>query len=310
LDAEFVAAGVAYEPPRTLGFAATNTGRLVLSVVRIVCEHDDYVAHRVLLGLRSGVGIGICCRVADAVIASNLNYRDIFYGNLPAGVFTGRALTALTNARNVCGTLLGWQSADTVIQRNTDISAIVTAAIGAAHAQTWLTFATSLPNGMTLEELRDFLWADTDEQQATLLKAVLARLQLPIPPEGVLPPRVRVMTMHGAKGLGAKVVFIPGLEEDILPGPWRIPYPGLVLEAARLLYVSITRARIACILSYAQSRIVHGAFGHQVPSRFAASLGAPFVARVSGLSPHEAAQVFAEANFLCPVYGWGQSRNC
>ena len=30
---------------------------------------------------------------------------------------------------------------------------------------------------MTLEELRDYLWADTDEQQATLLQAVLTRLE-------------------------------------------------------------------------------------------------------------------------------------
>ena len=106
------------------------------------------------------------------------------------------------------------------------------------------------------------------------------------------------MTMHGAKGLSGKIVFVPGLEEEILPGPWRQPYPGLVLEAARLLYVSITRARAACIISYARTRIVHGQFSGQTPSRFAANLGGPFVARNSGGSAAELVQITNEASHL------------
>jgi len=106
------------------------------------------------------------------------------------------------------------------------------------------------------------------------------------------------MTMHGAKGLSGKIVFVPGLEEEILPGPWRQPYPGLVLEAARLLYVSITRARAACIISYARTRIVHGQFGNQTPSRFATSLGGPFVARTSGLNAVEVGHITNEMSHL------------
>jgi DNA helicase-2/ATP-dependent DNA helicase PcrA len=94
---------------------------------------------------------------------------------------------------------------------------------------------------------------------------------------------VRIMTMHGAKGLSAQVVFIPGLMEDILPGNLRRPYPGLVLEAARMLYVSITRARAACIISYSDSRIVYGNFSRQIRSRFAAHLAGVFERRENGL---------------------------
>jgi superfamily I DNA/RNA helicase len=151
---------------------------------------------------------------------------------------------------------------------------------------------------MTLEELRDYLWADTDEQQSAILQAVMTRLNLPIPAAGVLPPRVRVMTMHGAKGLSGKIVFVLGLEEEILPGPWRRPYPGLVLEAARLLYVSITRARAACIISYARTRMVHGTFTRQTASRFTANLGGPFAARMAGLTGAQVAQVTSEASHL------------
>jgi DNA helicase-2/ATP-dependent DNA helicase PcrA len=100
-----------------------------------------------------------------------------------------------------------------------------------------------------------------------------------------------VMTMHGAKGLSAKVVFIPGLEESILPGTKRQPYPGLVLEAARLLYVSTTRARAACILSYGRRRLVFGSFVDQVPSRFLAHTGGAFAFRTTPLSVSELAEI-------------------
>jgi DNA helicase-2/ATP-dependent DNA helicase PcrA len=62
------------------------------------------------------------------------------------------------------------------------------------------------------------------------------------------------MTMHNSKGLSAQIVFIPGLEEKVFPGVWRRSYPGLILEAARLLYVSMTRARAAYILSQVKHR--------------------------------------------------------
>ncbi|GIL06877.1 MAG: DNA helicase [Betaproteobacteria bacterium] len=298
LDAEFQSAGVAYEPPRAEGFLDSRAGRWVLAASRIVCDADDYVAHRVLLGLRPGVGIGTCCAVTDAVIANNLNYQSIFYQPLPSGVFTGRAFTALNSARALCAQLQGWQASDTVGQHLAAIANNLTAIFSPADGQAWQAFGSALPAGMTLEELRDYLWADTDEQQSAILQGVMIRLNLPIPAAGVLPPRVRVMTMHGAKGLSAKVVFIPGLEEEILPGPWRQPYPGLVLEAARLLYVSITRARAACIMSYAQTRMVHGQFSKQTPSRFAVHLGGVFAARSSGLTTAEIAQITNEASHL------------
>jgi len=298
LHAQFQTAGVAYEPPRAEGFLDSRTGRLVQAAIRIVCNTDDYVAHRVLLGSRPNVGVGTCSTVTDAVIVNNLNYQSVFYQPLPAGVFAGRALTALNDARALCTQLQKWQATDTIGQHLADITTILTTVFAPADAQAWQTFANALPEGMTLEELRDYLWADTDEQQGALLQVVLARLNLPIPPEGVLPPRVRVMTMHGAKGLSGRIVFVLGLEEEILPGPRRQPYPGLVLEAARLLYVSITRARVACVISYARTRVVNGKYRGQTPSRFAAHLGGVFVARNSGLSAAEVVHITNEAFHL------------
>lgn len=244
--------------------------------------------------MRPGVGIGTCSAIANAVINNALSYWDIFHNPLPGGVFNGRSLTGLNHARQVCAQVGTWQPADTLQQRGADIVGIITATFSAAEAQNFQNYIAALPVDVTLEELRDWLWADNDEQQMVVLGAVFTRLNQAMPAAAVLPPRVRIMSMHGAKGLSSRIVFVPGLEEHIFPGPWRQPYPGLVLEAARLLYVSITRARAACILTYASRRRIQGQIRPTAASRFTASLNGPFIARAQGLQQAEVQQITAD----------------
>ena len=292
------AAGIDFESPRADSFFDTRTGRFIHALLRVVCDGNDYVAHRQILGLRPGVGPGICNGIAQAVVANNLNFRDIFYHPLPAGVFSGRQPSALSHARDVCARVSDWHPTDTLSEHSAGISDIISGIFGQPAVQEWLVQIAHLPQDMTLEEVRDYLWADTDEQQASLLEAVYTRLNLPIPVEGLLPQKVRIMTMHGAKGLSARIVFIPGLMEEILPGDRRRPYPGLILEAARMLYVSITRARATCILSYAGTRIVYGQFSRQAPSRFAAHLAGSFEYRNTGLTIAEVDQILQSCQNL------------
>ncbi len=289
-------AEIPYEPPRIDSFLDAPAGRLVLAVLRIVCNRNDYVAHRTLLGIRSRVGVGTCHSIAEAVTENNMNFRDLFYRPLPQQVFSRRCITAIDHTRRVCADVLAWQEMDTLAMRRAELTAVLTHAIGVDEARLWEAFADQFPNDMTLEEARDFMWADNDEQQALIMERVYSRLGQPVPEAHLLPQRVRIMTMHGAKGLSARVVFIPGLEDELIPGPRRAPYPGLVLEAARLLYVSITRARAACIMSYAQTRFVNGRNQRQGPCRFNASLTGMFVPRVDGLTNDETEQIIQNCN--------------
>jgi len=295
----FQTANGEFDAPRADSFLDEDAGRFVLSVLRVVCDADDYVAHRTLLGTLPRVGPGTCHRIAAEVLNAAIRYRDIFHIPLPAQFLNGRALTAVNRARDIWSQLTGWSGADTMAQRNDDLSTTIAQTFGPGAAVQWANFATHLPLDTTLEELRDYMWADNDEQQAKILERVYQRLNLQAPAAGFLPQRVRLMTMHGAKGLGATVVFTPGLEESILPGDIRQPYPGLVLEAARLLYVSITRARAACILSYADERLIYGRIVRQYPSHFLAHVGGAFHPQYTGLTNPEVAAIFnARANVI------------
>lgn len=298
LATELDEAEVPYELPRAVGFLDSLPGRLVLSILRIVTNNSDYVANRELLGLLPHVGVGTCSSICNEVVSNNLNYHDIFYRPLPAGIFNRRAIAALNRARAICQQLFTWLGTDTLRVRKDEISALVEDFFDPAAVSPWDDYIALLPDDTTLEELRDFLWADTDEQQAGLLETILTRLNIPIPGNGLFRPKVRIMTMHGAKGLSGHIVFIPALEEEVLPGPWRLPYPGLVLEAARLLYVSITRARAACIMTFAENRVVNGRYQRQTPSRFCAHVDGAFTSRQDCLDDNEIREIADICNLL------------
>lgn len=289
---------IQYNSPRTEAFIDTQVGRFILGILRAACNNEDYLAHRLILGQFPHVGAGTCNQIAEIVSANNLNFKELFYNPLPNGVFNGRLLTALNNARAICATTVTWQSSDTLQQRTTEISNMISNAFGANEVQDWVNQVANLPLDVTLEELRDYLWTDNSDQMSNLLESIYTRLGINPPANIMVTPKVRIMTFHGAKGLSAKVVFIPGLEENILPGTKRIPYNGLVLESARMLYVSITRAKSTCILSHASYRLVNGTNTRQTPSRFLRHLQGQFTPRVDGFNAIETNQVILSCNNL------------
>ncbi|MBE6148022.1 MAG: ATP-dependent DNA helicase PcrA [Firmicutes bacterium] len=79
---------------------------------------------------------------------------------------------------------------------------------------------------------------------------------------------VTLMTIHSAKGLEFKIVFIIGLEENILPHSNSIYEEGGLEEERRLMYVAITRAKEKLYLLNAQKRMLYGRLTSNPPSRF------------------------------------------
>ena len=86
-------------------------------------------------------------------------------------------------------------------------------------------------------------------------------------PDG-LPDAVTLITLHQAKGLEFPVVFIAGMEEDILPHRMSKDDPEQLEEERRLCYVGMTRAMQELHLLYSFRRVLQGVSGHNPPSRF------------------------------------------
>ena len=89
---------------------------------------------------------------------------------------------------------------------------------------------------------------------------------------------ITLMTLHSAKGLEFKNVFLVGMEEGLLPHANSIVDPQQLEEERRLCYVGITRARDRLFMLFARQRTIYGSVSITTPSRFIAELGDEHVA--------------------------------
>ncbi|MCU0681263.1 MAG: UvrD-helicase domain-containing protein [Polyangiaceae bacterium] len=86
--------------------------------------------------------------------------------------------------------------------------------------------------------------------------------------------QVTLSTMHGSKGLEYKLVFLPGLEEGLMPHSRTLVERATdvmsqdVEEERRLFYVAITRARERLVMLRCKARTQRGKPAPRTPSRF------------------------------------------
>ncbi|HTS72141.1 MAG TPA: UvrD-helicase domain-containing protein [Gaiellaceae bacterium] len=78
---------------------------------------------------------------------------------------------------------------------------------------------------------------------------------------------VTLMTLHNAKGLEFRAVYLIGMEEGIFPHSRSIEEQGIE-EERRLCYVGMTRAKERLTLLHATTRMLYGGREHNLPSRF------------------------------------------
>ncbi len=89
--------------------------------------------------------------------------------------------------------------------------------------------------------------------------------------------KITLMTVHSAKGLEFKNVFVVGMEEELFPSGMAGDSPKALEEERRLFYVAITRAEDHCFLTYAKSRYRYGKMEFGNPSRFLKDIDVRFL---------------------------------
>ncbi|MDR0429554.1 MAG: UvrD-helicase domain-containing protein [Tannerellaceae bacterium] len=112
--------------------------------------------------------------------------------------------------------------------------------------------------------------------------------------------KVTLMTIHAAKGLEFKNVFVVGLEEDLFPSIMSKDNPRAIEEERRLFYVAITRAEENCILTYAKSRFRNGKSNLCSPSRFLRDIDPQYLHAPSEASFTTDRDTFNKPTFASP----------
>ena len=299
--------GVNFDTPPGVAIRDEQPLRAVYSLLRVLSDlstgSHDYIVHRSLLSQLHGVGVNTAIQIGDLCVGNNQNFHQLFYLQQLPHWLTNRVLAAVQRVRQVCSAVNGWSLEDVVSERATEIDAILQQTVfsGSQKRQElleeWHGFVDSLPEGMTLGETLEYLGAGDEVEQRSILDTIAARSREE-EPDSAPPKRVRILTMHGAKGLSGKIVFIPSLEQGILPSFKAINATGLLNEQRRLLYVSLTRAKAACILSHAvrdsgaQARLLQQqAQVTLTRSQFLNEMGVTSTSRTVGLTGAERAAV-------------------
>jgi len=107
---------------------------------------------------------------------------------------------------------------------------------------------------------------------------------------------VQLMTLHSAKGLEFKQVFMCGMEEGLFPHRLSSDDPTRLEEERRLCYVGMTRAMEQLTLCYAEKRRLYGEETYSRPSRFVSEIPTELLeeVRMQGVV-HAASTLFGEA---------------
>jgi DNA helicase-2/ATP-dependent DNA helicase PcrA len=94
---------------------------------------------------------------------------------------------------------------------------------------------------------------------------------------------VTLMSIHAAKGLEFKSIFVTGMEEGLFPSFMALEDPNGLDEERRLFYVAITRAKEFLTISYAQNRYRYGQIRVSEPSRFLEEVGSQHFEFLGGM---------------------------
>ena len=127
---------------------------------------------------------------------------------------------------------------------------------------------------------------------------------------------VQLMTLHNAKGLEFPLVFLTGMEEGLFPHQRNLEDIDKLEEERRLAYVGITRAMQQLVVTYAETRRLHGNETYNKISRFVREIPVDLLqeVRLSGSISHPVMQPAATQaasglslgqRVIHPVFGEG-----
>ena len=172
------------------------------------------------------------------------------------------------------------------ISKNSSLTELIDAILDKSGLKMSLEKVDSIDNELRLENLMEFRSITENYQNVTgnvNLEDFLDEISLiaDITEHKEESDAITLMTLHSAKGLEFKVVFMVGMEEGLMPHANSFQDTEELEEERRLCYVGITRAKERLYLTNAKSRILYGKDMLNAPSRFISEITPEFLESTS-----------------------------
>ncbi|WP_019944574.1 ATP-dependent helicase [Dyadobacter beijingensis] len=242
----------------------------LLAYLRFTVNQRDEEAFKRIINLpKRGIGDTTVAKIAVTASENNVAIWDVVANISQFG--TGRTIAPIEGF----GTLI--KSFKILVEEGKDayeISSHIAKASGILRELYEDKTVEGLSRYENVQELLNGIkeFVDSEENEDKTLSAFLQSVSLLTnadePDDNNDHDRVTMMTIHSAKGLEFRNVFIVGLEEDLFPSQMMLESRQDLEEERRLFYVAITRAEKKLSFSYAESRYQWGRLKMCEPSRF------------------------------------------
>ena len=263
---------IPYQLSGGTSFFAYSEVKDLVAYLRLVANSDEDNAFlRVINTPRRELGQTSIERVADAAYQ---NRSSLYAAAMDDDVHARLAGRASQRLRE----FVMWID-DLAARADEDVAGALDEIIATANYRQWITDTSASPEEAerrlaNVDELLDWVsrLQATDEGGLSEIPGRLAIMDAMDREEADAGERMRLMTLHAAKGLEFNQVYLVGMEENILPHRSSIEFET-VEEERRLCYVGVTRARKTLVLSLAGRRRRYGETQACEPSRFLEELG-------------------------------------
>lgn len=287
LEDNFNKAGIPYRVYGGLSFYQRKEVKDFMAYLRLCCNPaDEEALLRIINFPARGIGATTLKRVAEVArhadvglwdVLSNLVYYD-----------AGLSKRAMSNLLNFQGMMQRFISAAAttppfdLAMQILEASGLKEDMLNERKAGGGVEAENRIENTRELlNSIHDFQQQSIEEGETPLLSEYLAQASLLTDQDHAETDTdfVTLMTVHAAKGLEFKAVFVSGMEDELFPTAIAKFSSKDMEEERRLFYVAVTRAKDYCYLTYAQNRRKYGQTEPALPSPFLDEIDSEYIQR-------------------------------
>lgn len=264
-EERFIAEAVPYQVIGGPKFYERAEIRDLLAYLRVIAQPaDDLAFERIVNKPARGVGQKALENIRASAQAQGTSLYQAAKNMAAEGAFSGKAKLEMAKLME---NFEQWRKTAEAVSPN-DLAAQVledSGYLGMLKAEK------SVENEGRIENLQELINVMSDKENYPTLAVFLEHVSLVMDNDSVLDPnKVMLMTLHSAKGLEFRVVFLPGWEEGLFPHQRSLDEGGTsaLEEERRLAYVALTRAKQKLYILMAFGRRMYGEYKNNTPSRF------------------------------------------